>query len=47
MKYLTGNLLAALYGMRPFHEHLRLDDRNNLLFLAECGIAAKGVSICN
>jgi hypothetical protein len=34
----TGDLLAALDRMGPVHQHFRLDDRNEVLSLAERSI---------
>src|SRR5215831_792414 len=41
----TGDLLAALDRMGSVHQHLRLDDRNEILFLTERGVPRQRVRI--
>ncbi len=40
-----GDLLAALGAVRPVHQHLRLDDRDQMLFLAEGRAAGERVGV--
>jgi hypothetical protein len=45
MKDCSGDLLAAFNRMRSVHQHFRLDDRNEALFLTEGGIPRQCVRI--
>ena len=47
VKHCAGNLFAALDRMFSVHQHFRLDDRHQMLFLAERGVSPKGVCIRN
>src|SRR6516225_4781965 len=45
VQYHTGNLFAALDRMGTVHQHFRLDDRNQILFLTKCSIPRQRESI--
>src|SRR6185312_4607242 len=46
VKHVAGHLLAFRDVVRTVHEHFRLDDRNEALFLAQPRVSRESVSIC-
>jgi hypothetical protein len=44
IEHRAGDLLAALDRVLSVHQHFRLDDRHEVLLLAERGVSPEGVS---